>query len=159
MRTLLAQSFTLDEVTALRGSVAERAADCGLSGARLEDYILAVHESVINAVEHGGGRGYFTLWTSDRMLRSETSDQGPGIPDEYVDEWRRPSDVAYAGRGIYLIRTLCDGASFHSGSMGTTVQLTMWLPRLAHRALQGAPLRRIRVTAASTRKRHNGFRA
>lgn len=159
MRTLLAQSFTLDEVTALRGFVAEQAAGCGLSGARLEDYVLAVHESIINAVEHGGGRGHFTLWTGDRMLRSETSDQGPGIPGAYVEECRRPSDSASAGRGIYLIRTLCDGASFETGPAGTTVQLTMWLPQLVHRTPRRAPMRRIRVTAASTRNRRNRFRA
>ncbi|MEV6154146.1 ATP-binding protein [Nonomuraea sp. NPDC052129] len=159
MRTLLAQSFTLDEVTGLRQSVAERAAGCGLSGARLEDYILAVHESIINAVEHGGGRGHFTLWTGDRMLRSETIDEGSGIPDEYVDEHRRPPDIAPTGRGIYLIRTLCDGASFHTGPKGTTVRLTMWLPRLAHVALQRAPIRRIRVAAGNGKKQHHGFRA
>ncbi|MEV0352198.1 ATP-binding protein [Nonomuraea sp. NPDC050680] len=159
MRTLLAQSFTLDEVTGLRRSVAERAAECGLSGARLEDYILAVHESVINAVEHGGGHGHFTLWAGDRMLHSETIDEGSGIPDEYVDEHRRPPDIAYTGRGIYLIRTLCDGATFHTGPTGTTVRLMMWLPRLAHVALQRTPIRRIRVAATSGRKQHHGFRA
>jgi serine/threonine-protein kinase RsbW len=159
MHTLLAQPFTIRDVTDLRRSVFEQAAACGLTGARLEDYVLAVHESVINAVEHGGGRGRFTLWTIDRMLRSETTDQGSGIPDGHVDGLRLPSDTAFTGRGIYLIRRMCDNACFLTGPTGTTVQLTMWLPQPAHLAPHHVPMRRVRVSAASARGRLDGFTA
>ncbi|MGW0802264.1 ATP-binding protein [Nonomuraea sp. NPDC002799] len=145
MRTLMIQPFALHDVTKLRRAVAEEAERCGLSGPRLDDFVLAVHESVVNAVEHAGGHGHFKLWTVDGVIRSETTDRGTGIPDGYVNGRRRPSDLSYTGRGIYLIRRLCDAADFHTGPAGTTVMLTMRLPRGPDRGLH-AVMKRIRVT-------------
>ncbi|GAA3544397.1 hypothetical protein GCM10022419_025770 [Nonomuraea rosea] len=150
MRTLLTQPFTFHDVTKLRREVAEQAANCGLNGPRLDDFVLAVHESVVNAVEHAGGHGYFKLWTIDGIIRSETTDRGSGIPDGYLNGHRRPSDMSYTGRGIYLIRRLCDMADFHTGPRGTQVRLTMRLPRGPDRGAHRA-MRRIRVTAAPHR--------
>ncbi|WP_188189291.1 ATP-binding protein [Nonomuraea sp. SYSU D8015] len=146
MRTLLTQPFTLHDVTKLRRAVAEHAEKCGLSGPRLDDFVLAVHESVVNAVEHAGGYGYLKLWTVNGVIRSETTDQGTGIPDAYVDGHSRPSDFSYHGRGIYLIRRLCDMADFHTGPLGTTVRLTMRLPREPDLGTR-RHMRRIRVSA------------
>ncbi|MFC5822906.1 ATP-binding protein [Nonomuraea insulae] len=145
MSTLLTQTFTLQDVTRLRHAVAERARKCGLNGPRLDDFVLAVHESVVNAVEHAGGHGRFRLWTVDGVIRSETSDRGSGIPDGYVNGGKRPSDQSYTGRGIYLIRRLCDAADFRTGPGGTTVLLTMRLPH-THQGM-----RRIRVAAPGGR--------
>jgi serine/threonine-protein kinase RsbW len=156
MRTLMAQSFTCEQVTPLRRSVAQQAYGCGLAGARLEDYLLAVHESVINAVLHGGGKGHFTLWTADGLLRSETIDHGSGIPGHYVDDHRLPSDHSFGGRGIYLICRLCDGADFRTGPAGTTVQLTMRLPAPAGLSLAGR-MRRVRVSACDDDRRFERF--
>ncbi|WP_166427258.1 ATP-binding protein [Nonomuraea mesophila] len=127
MGTLLTQPFTLDDVSTLRRSVACCAERSGLSGSRLEDFVLAVHESVVNAVEHAGGHGHLTLWTVDGVIRAETTDSGPGIPEEYIDRHHLPSDFAASGRGIFLIRALCDAADFRTGPRGTTVRLTMRL--------------------------------
>ncbi|MCK2213891.1 ATP-binding protein [Actinomadura sp. ATCC 31491] len=146
MRTLLTQPFTLHDVTKLRRTVAEQAEQCGLSGPRLDDFVLAVHESVVNAVEHAGGHGYFKLYTVDGVIRSETTDRGAGIPDDYVDGAHRPSDMSYTGRGIYLIRRLCDGVDFRTGPLGTTVRITMRLPHSAGHGTRGR-MRRIRVAA------------
>ncbi|MEQ4715704.1 ATP-binding protein [Nonomuraea sp. B19D2] len=146
MRTLMAQPFTLHDVTRLRRAVAELARSCGLSGPRLHDFVLAVHESVVNVVEHAGGHGYFKLWTVNGVIRSETTDRGSGIPGGYVDADLKPVDLAQEGRGIYLIRRLCDMADFDTGPGGTTVLLTMRLPRTPHRATH-RPMKRIRVTA------------
>ncbi|MFI7702981.1 ATP-binding protein [Nonomuraea sp. NPDC049480] len=146
MRTLLTQPFTLHDVTKLRRAVAEQAESCGLSGRRLDDFVLAVHESVVNAVEHAGGHGYLKLWTVDGVIRSETSDRGSGIPDAYVVGHSRPSDFSYNGRGIYLIRRLCDTADFRTGPLGTTVRLTMRLPPGPDFGTRRR-MRRIRVSA------------
>jgi serine/threonine-protein kinase RsbW len=146
MRTLLTQPFTLHDVTKLRRAVAEHAESCGLSGPRLDDFVLAVHESVVNAVEHAGGHGYLKLWTVDGVIRSETTDRGSGIPDAYVDGHSRPSDHSYSGRGIYLIRRLCDTADFRTGPLGTTVRLTMRLPASSNLGTHRR-MRRIRVSA------------
>ncbi|WP_171074241.1 ATP-binding protein [Nonomuraea basaltis] len=146
MRTLLAQPFTLHDVTNLRREVAEQAERCGLSGPRLDDFVLAVHESIVNAIEHAGGHGYFRLWTVDGIIRAETTDQGSGIPEGYVEGRRRPSGLTSTGRGIYLIRRLCDNADFRTGPHGTTVRLTMRLPRGPDPGARRV-MRRIRVSA------------
>ncbi|SEG98332.1 Anti-sigma regulatory factor (Ser/Thr protein kinase) [Nonomuraea solani] len=147
MRTFLTQPFALDDVTKLRRAVAEAAEHCGLHGPRLDDFVLAVHESVVNAVEHAGGHGHFRLWTVDGIIRSETTDEGSGIPPAYVNGASRPSDQSYTGRGIYLIRRLCDAADFRTGPGGTTVRLTMRLPRGHDHGVPRA-MRRIRVSSS-----------
>ncbi|WP_193318295.1 ATP-binding protein [Nonomuraea phyllanthi] len=129
MRTLMAQPFTLEDVTRLRRAVADLAGGRGLVGPRLDDFVLAVHESVVNVVEHAGGYGYFRLWTADGVIGSETSDRGTGIPDGYMAADREPPGLAQRGRGIYLMRRLCDTADFDTGPDGTTVRLAMRLPR------------------------------
>ncbi|SDM40993.1 ATP-binding protein [Nonomuraea jiangxiensis] len=146
MRTLMTQTFTFHDITTMRRTVAQHAAACGLSGSRLDDFVLAVHESVVNVVEHAGGYGHFRLWTVDGVIRSETRDRGAGIPDGYVNGHHRPSDQGASGRGIYLIRRLCDSVDFRTGAGGTTVRLTMRLPRKC--AGDGRlTMRRVRVTA------------
>jgi anti-sigma regulatory factor (Ser/Thr protein kinase) len=141
MRTLLTQPFTLDDVPALRQSVARCAERSGLSGSRLADFVLAVHESVVNAVEHAGGHGHLRLWTVDGFICAETTDRGTGIPARYVDGHRLPADFAATGRGIFLIRELCDAADFRTGPCGTTVRLTMRLRPQVRGAME-----RIRIT-------------
>jgi serine/threonine-protein kinase RsbW len=144
MSTLLTKPFTIQEITPLRRAVARHASTSGLAGARLEDFVLAVHESIVNAVEHGGGRGHLKMWSADGLLRVETVDHGPGIPGPYLNDGQ-PSDTAYAGRGIYLIRRLCDGVDLRTGPAGTTVQITMRLPRRGPR--HTSPMKRVRVAA------------
>ncbi|WP_336207419.1 ATP-binding protein [Nonomuraea sp. LPB2021202275-12-8] len=157
MRTLITQPFTLQEVTTLRHAVARHASASGLAGARLEDFVLAVHESVVNAVEHGGGYGHLKLWTSGGMLRAETADHGSGIPHGYVNGHRLPSDMAFTGRGIYLIRRLCDGVDFRTGPGGTVVQITMRLPR--HQLRHVSPMKRVRVAVSGLHRHMNHFTA
>ncbi|MGN9843056.1 ATP-binding protein [Nonomuraea sp. H19] len=145
MRILLTQSFILEDITKLRRAVAEQAENCGLSGARLADFVLAVHECVVNAVEHAGGCGHLRLWTVNGVIASETTDHGPGIPEAVVEDLHRPSDLTSGGRGIFLIRRLCDTAEFRTGPVGTTVRCTMRLPRSCDPTGNGT-MRRIRVS-------------
>ncbi|MFG1946011.1 ATP-binding protein [Nonomuraea sp. NPDC048826] len=154
MRTLLTQSFTGAEVAALRKAVAWHATGCGLAGPRLSDFVLAVHESVINVVTHAGGRGHVKLWTMDGLLRAETVDHGAGIPGGYLDVHHRPPVTGFDGRGLYLIRELSDGVTVRTGPRGTRVEITMRLPR--PRVKRRSPMRRVRVVADG---RPGGFTA
>ncbi len=157
MSTLLTEPFTVQEITPLRHAVAQHASISGLAGARLEDFVLAVHESIVNAVEHGGGRGHLRMWRADGLLRVETVDHGPGIPNGYLNGHRRPPDTAFTGRGIFLIRRLCDGVDLRTGPAGTTVQITMRLPR--HRAGHSSPMKRVRVAAKGLHRHTEHFTA
>ncbi|WP_053174601.1 ATP-binding protein [Nonomuraea sp. SBT364] len=150
MRTLMTQPITRREVTGIRQAVARHASGCGLAGPRLEDFVLAVHESVINVVTHAGGHGTLRLWTADGVLRAETADHGSGIPHRYT-EGRKPPETASTGRGIFLIKRLCDDVDFHTGPAGTTVELAMRLPGRPCRP--GSPMKRIRVAAGHCRVR------
>lgn len=58
---LFTEPFGPAEVTELRHMLTSFAAGSGLSGQRLEDFVLAVNELITNAVRHGGGRGWLRL--------------------------------------------------------------------------------------------------
>ena len=152
MRTLMAQAFTRQEVTALRHAIGRQAAESGLCGIRLEDFVLAVHESVTNAVEHAGGHGSLKMWTCDGLLQAQTVDQGTGIPDGYLNGHGQPSGMSFTGRGIYLIRRLCDGVDIRTGPLGTTVEITMRLPRTPRGS--APPMKRVRVAMDAVQWRH-----
>ncbi|MEV5327111.1 ATP-binding protein [Nonomuraea sp. NPDC052634] len=146
MRMSFSQTFTSEDISRLRREVAEHAIGCGLHGVRLDDFVLAVHESVVNAVEHAGGIGHLRLWTADGAIRAEISDGGAGIPEPYVDGDKQASGNASTGRGLYLMRRLCDTADLRTGPEGTSVLLTMRLPPAAGLPVRRG-MRRIRVAA------------
>jgi anti-sigma regulatory factor (Ser/Thr protein kinase) len=125
---LLSIAFDRGQLAAIRESVRRLAARQGLVGSRLDGFILAVNEIVTNAVAHGGGRGRLRLWRSGAKLTCEVSDDGPGIPDEHLNERPRPAPTALNGRGLWLARQLCDLVSIVPGPSGTTVRIVSALP-------------------------------
>jgi serine/threonine-protein kinase RsbW len=126
---LLSELFNRQLITAVRHGVARLAAEAGLSGQRLDDFVLAVNEIVTNAVRHAGGSGLLMLWRQDGSLRCEVRDKGPGIPPDRVEGRDLPSPTAISGRGLWLARRLCDGMAIETGPHGTTVRLAITLPR------------------------------
>ncbi|GAB3969808.1 hypothetical protein GCM10027615_24820 [Plantactinospora veratri] len=87
---LLTETFDGDRVTEIRHAVAARAEAAGLSGARLDDFVLAVNELMTNAVRHGGGQGWLRLWRTGEILYCLVSDTGAGIGADRLDDRRRP---------------------------------------------------------------------
>ncbi|MDF2712442.1 MAG: ATP-binding protein, partial [Nonomuraea muscovyensis] len=67
-RRALVADFARGRITVLRRAVTTYAAGMGLTGRRLEDFVLAVNEITTNAVLHGGGRGRLRLWARDGRL-------------------------------------------------------------------------------------------
>ncbi|MFE6925121.1 ATP-binding protein [Nocardia sp. NPDC057663] len=98
---------------------------------------LAVHEAVINAIEHSGGDGNpdatveITLDIEDDELLIEISDQGPGFDPDIVPDPRLPEGVLRAsGRGVLLMRTAVDSLEAAHGPQGRfTLTLRTKLPR------------------------------
>ncbi|HEY0534649.1 MAG TPA: ATP-binding protein [Actinoplanes sp.] len=117
--------FDRSTITALRHAVASCAAGAGLSGDRLDDFVVAINELLTNAVRHGGGAGGLTLrHTGDRVV-CEVSDRGPGLPGP-LDGHRtgRPAAGQSGGWGLWLAEELTDDFEMTTGSGGTTVRVS-----------------------------------
>jgi anti-sigma regulatory factor (Ser/Thr protein kinase) len=121
-RQVLCTGFAQGRITALRRLVSERAAEEGLAGKRLEDFVLAVNEITTNAVLHGGGGGRLRLWWHEDRLWCEVTDEGPGLPPGWAGASRTPPGYEPRGRGLWLTRLLCDQVTVVSGPGGTSVR-------------------------------------
>jgi anti-sigma regulatory factor (Ser/Thr protein kinase) len=121
-------SFGLDQVTAARRAIAAQAAGYGLAGEQLADFVLAVNELMNNVIRHAGGQGMVRLWQLDGLLCCEVSDEGPGIPHSILHHSELPPAFAIGGRGLWLVRHLCDSVQVATGPQGTTIRVTAALP-------------------------------
>ncbi|MFK3983139.1 ATP-binding protein [Micromonospora sp. NPDC050397] len=121
---LLAATFHRGQVSELRHSVAAHAEASGLTGERLDDFVLAVHELITNAVRHGGGRGRLQLWPTTGAVCCEVSDHGTGIDTDRLANRRRPAPDTAGGWGLWLARRLSDEMAVETGPTGTTVRIS-----------------------------------
>ncbi|MEU1603583.1 ATP-binding protein [Micromonospora matsumotoense] len=121
---LIAEAFDQAQVTELRHSVSSCAHSAGLTGQRLDDFVLAVNELITNAVRHGGGQGWLRLWRRPGHLVCEVSDHGNGMSEQQLDDRSRPAPDTAGGWGLWLARELSDAMQVESGTAGTTVRIS-----------------------------------
>ncbi|MEV4707294.1 ATP-binding protein [Actinoplanes sp. NPDC049316] len=122
---LISETFDRSRVAALRHAVAAEAGGAGLTGDRLDDFVVAVNELLTNAVRHGGGTGHLTLWCEAYAVTCEVADRGAGagpLPRE------KPAPDQPGGWGLYLVRELTDTFVIKSGPEGTAVRISSRLP-------------------------------
>ena len=121
------RDVTVAELESLRRLVRGIGRDAGLSFQRAEELTLAVNEVVTNAIQHATGRADVSISRDEsaRSLVVEVVDEGNGIPASVTGE--RPEPVAIGGRGLYLVRRLCDRVHIDTGADGTRVRLVMTL--------------------------------
>jgi anti-sigma regulatory factor (Ser/Thr protein kinase) len=124
---LLAEAFGRVDVADIRHAVAREAATAGLTGQRLDDFVLAVNEIITNAVRHTDGRGRVRLWTAGTVLSCEVTDTGDGIPPDWVEPTPPPATLVPGGRGLWMARQLCDELTVDTGPAGTVVRLSITL--------------------------------
>jgi len=90
--------------------------------------MVAVTESVNNAIRHGNKfdkdkNVYLSLFVEPQILRFEIEDEGNGFDPETLSDPTAPENLENpGGRGIFLMRNLCDDVSFSND--GRTVALT-----------------------------------
>jgi anti-sigma regulatory factor (Ser/Thr protein kinase) len=122
----------------LRRLVTKHCAAAGLTGTRLDDFVLAVHEISANAILHAGAGGRLILQRAAHGIRCLIADavaKPPSCPAPRAGEMRElyePSDPnepagADSGRGLWLAATLADELSITSGPDSTIVALYMRL--------------------------------
>ena len=109
-------------MTPLRHAVASAAERAGLTGQRLDDFVLAVNELLTNAVRHGGGTGRVGLWARAGSVVCEVTDRGAGLAGP--PPAGRPAADQTGGWGLWLAGELTDSLDVETGEDGTTVRIS-----------------------------------
>ena len=141
-RDLLDIVFGWADFAKLRRLVAGQCAAAGLTGTRLDDFVLAVHEISANAVVHAGAGGRLVLQrvanglrclVADTIPKNAASCPAPRIGDmrDLAAGPREPGEPGEpgepigtdSGRGLWLAATLADELSITSGPDSTIVSL------------------------------------
>jgi anti-sigma regulatory factor (Ser/Thr protein kinase) len=135
--------FSWADFAKLRHLIAGQCAAAGLTGTRLDDFVLAVHEIAANAIVHAGAGGRLTLRRAANGLRCLIADTIPKTPVSCpaprsgdmrelpagAGEPGEPGEPigADSGRGLWLAAMLADELSITSGPDSTIVSLYMRL--------------------------------
>jgi serine/threonine-protein kinase RsbW len=120
--SLLSLEFDRSSVTRVRHLVTVSAQEAGLEGAALEDFVLAVHEAVTNAVRYGTPPRGIAMWRETGELVCEITDKGPGIPAEMLDRDQPATRFDFGGRGLWLMNRLAH-LVVRTGTDGTVIRL------------------------------------
>ncbi|HET9771968.1 MAG TPA: response regulator [Acidimicrobiia bacterium] len=118
------------DVPAARRFVAEQCRHWGCSDL-LDDAHIVVSELVTNAFLHAGTRCELRAGLSERALRLQVTDYGPGMPDP-----RAADDRAEHGRGLLLVSALCVAWGVEALPAGGKV---VWAEILRADAEEGKP--------------------
>lgn len=113
--------FSHSSLRTARRLVAREAELAGLSNGRRGDLILAVDELTTNSVIHGGGHGHLSVWRTETTIVCEVHDKGH-ISDPMAG-LRPPSPDQLSGRGLWVVRCLCDHVQIASSPGRTAVRV------------------------------------
>ncbi|MGI5240265.1 ATP-binding protein [Dactylosporangium sp. CA-139066] len=120
----LRQSFTIDDLYALRAAVEAHATADGVDRHTVDALLIIVSELATNAVLHGGGRGDLTLARSGTDLVCVVRDYGPGLADPQGAGRTKVPPAALNGRGLWIVRQLSE-LTITTGPDGTTATATV----------------------------------
>ena len=115
--------FAREDLYRLRRLVERAGCSVGLSPTRTDDLVLAVSEVATNAVRHGGGGGTLTMISRADGVSVEVRDSGPGLPAPAREEFPAPTSIS--GRGLGIVRRLCQCLSIASSERGVAVRFFM----------------------------------
>ncbi|PWI12614.1 ATP-binding protein [Streptomyces sp. Act143] len=124
---LLDTRFMACDLPRLRLRITECAERSGLCESRRDDFVLAVHEVLSNAIEHGGGEGRLVAYNGDGMLHCRITDDGPGFSADIIPPEPPGLETGERGRGLWLTRHLTDHLDIGLGTVGAIVTLAITL--------------------------------
>ncbi len=113
---LLARPFDRDTLSVTRRAVRSSLPIDELGEARAHGFLAAINEGLINAIQHGGGRGNLVLARRDTRLVAVVEDTRPATP--LVFPQAPPPPDAERGRGLWIIARSCDAVRVESGTTG-----------------------------------------
>lgn len=117
------------ELAGLRHNVRSVLAGSTAPRQTLSDFVAAVSEVAANAVIHGRPDVRVRVWVSPRQLVCTGTDQGDGFDDPLTGYLPVHTDDPYrAGRGLWLVRHLCDHLETSRTSDGFDVRLATTIP-------------------------------
>ncbi|WP_406471400.1 sensor histidine kinase [Streptomyces hirsutus] len=110
------------DLSAVRSTVVETAAEMGLSADGTQRLVFAVNEVATNAVQHGGGTGHIVVRRAGRRIVCDVASTGRNKTDWYLGHLP-PDPQQQRGHGMWVVRQLCDLLEVHTGQDSTTVRL------------------------------------
>ncbi|MFC6087555.1 ATP-binding protein [Sphaerisporangium aureirubrum] len=111
-----------DDLSALRSWIRDYAAEAGMGGVRLQDLVLAVNEAAANVLDHAGGNGHVRVWRDGRSVTVEVRDFAGRLVPAHADAGD-PGLNRLRGRGLWLMRQLCDEVRITRRPGGSSVVL------------------------------------
>jgi len=122
---VLAVTFTLSDLDAVRHRVRDESVRWGLDGDELSDWVTAVNELTTNAVRHGSPVASLRL-TADGVLSCHVQDQGRGFDtSRFVGRATRPTLTENGGIGLWLVEHTTQILTLTSGPDGTSVSVAV----------------------------------
>lgn len=111
------------EIGAVRASVRAIAVEAGFED-RANDLVLALDELLANAQEHGKPPVDVRAWCDGRLV-IEVRDSGEGINAGAVWRSHPPDRYGTRGRGLWIVRQLCDVVKIHREDGATRVRVEL----------------------------------
>jgi len=96
------------DVSEARHAVAAFLSDRGVAAMVVEDMELVTSELVTNAVVHGGRGSIGVEVDTESEVVVTVSNAGSATLIPPIDMWRTASPMAPSGRGLGIVRRLCD---------------------------------------------------
>ena len=122
-----------DSVTEAANALTDALEQAGLPESLTFDVRLALQEALVNAVEHGNRldetkRVHVTCDKTDDAVTLVVRDEGDGFDPGGVPDPTLPENILREhGRGLFLMRRLCDEVRFNP--KGNTVTVVKKIPR------------------------------
>jgi anti-sigma regulatory factor (Ser/Thr protein kinase) len=118
-----------DDVAAVRHAVAEFLARRGAPSTVVDDLELVVSELVTNALTHrSADRPVTVRVVSGEAISLEVANHGSAAEIPPVESWRLASPREMSGRGLGIVRRLCDEAAIRQDGDQIVVSCRRHLP-------------------------------
>ncbi|MGI5466268.1 anti-sigma factor RsbA family regulatory protein [Streptomyces sp. CA-132043] len=111
-----------EDLAGLREFTLRQARAAGLPATRIDNLMICADEAAANTVRHGAGHGTCWIWTTHTEVLCEISDP-KGTLNAALVGYLPPNIVTMDGRGMWIIRQLCDSVDIRTDHRGTRVRL------------------------------------